>query len=36
MHNLKKADVQLNRKMLSQMAIFEPEAFSSLVNFAKK
>lgn len=33
---LKKLDVQLNRKMLSQLAIFEPEAFSALVAMARK
>ena len=36
MHGLKKADVRLNRKMLSQLAIFEPEGFSALVNMAKE
>ena len=36
MHGLKKADVQLNRKMLSQLAIFEPEAFSQLTDLARK
>jgi large subunit ribosomal protein L20 len=35
-HGLKKADVSLNRKMLSQLAIFEPEAFDALVTIAKK
>jgi len=35
-HGLKKANVELNRKMLSQLAIFEPEAFTKLVNIAKK
>lgn len=34
-HGLKKAQVGINRKMLSQLAIFEPEAFSALVNIAK-
>ena len=33
---LKRADVQLNRKMLSQLAIYEPEAFTMLVGLAKK
>jgi len=32
---LKKANVSLNRKMLSQIAIFEPEVFSQLVEIAK-
>ncbi len=35
MHGLKKANIDLNRKMLSQLAIFEPEAFSKLVELAK-
>lgn len=35
-HGLKKAKVMLNKKMLSQLAIFEPEAFSGLVSLAKK
>jgi len=35
-HGLTKSDVQLNRKMLSQLAIFEPAAFSQLVAMAKK
>lgn len=33
---LKKAEVVLNRKMLSQLAIFEPEAFNLLVTLAQK
>ena len=33
---LKKADVALNRKMLSQLAIFEPQAFYLLVSLAQK
>ena len=32
---LKKSNVGLNRKMLSQIAIFEPEIFSQLVAIAK-
>jgi len=35
MGGLKKANVELNRKMLSQIAIFEPEVFSKLVDIAK-
>ena len=35
-HALKGLSVNLNRKMLSQMAIFEPEAFTTLVKMAKK
>lgn len=34
-HGLSKAEVQLNRKMLSQLAIFEPAAFAHLVTLAK-
>jgi large subunit ribosomal protein L20 len=30
-HALKKADVRLNRKMLSQIAIFEPTVFAKVV-----
>jgi len=33
---LKKADCQLNRKMLSDLAIRDPKAFSALVENAKK
>lgn len=36
MHGLKKSDVALNRKMLSQIAIFEPQAFTQLVKIAQK
>lgn len=36
MHALKKLNIKLNRKMLSQLAIFEPKAFVQLVNMAKK
>ena len=36
MHGLKKADIQLNRKMLSQLAIFEPQVFTQLVQLAKQ
>lgn len=32
---LAQADVQLNRKMMSQLAIFEPAAFAQLVELAK-
>ena len=34
-HGLKVAQVGLNRKMLSQIAVFEPEAFLVLANIAK-
>lgn len=33
---LKKANINLNRKMLSQLAICEPQAFSELVALAQK
>lgn len=33
---LKKADIKLDRKMLSQIAIFEPQAFSRLVEIAQQ
>jgi large subunit ribosomal protein L20 len=32
--NLKKADVQINRKMLAQMAILDPTGFSKVVEVA--
>lgn len=35
-HGLNEAKVELNRKMLSQLAIFEPEAFTKLVEISKK
>ena len=36
MHGLKKANVGLNRKMLSEIAIADPAAFTALVETAKK
>lgn len=36
MHGLKLSGINLNRKMLSEMAIHEPEAFTELVGTAKK
>lgn len=36
MNGLKKASVELDRKVLSDMAINDPEAFASLVEVAKK
>ena len=36
MHGLKKAGVELNRKMLSEMAIHDPASFNALVETAKK
>ncbi len=35
MNGLKKADITLNRKMLSEIAIADPEAFTALVEKAK-
>jgi large subunit ribosomal protein L20 len=35
-HTLKQSKVVLNRKMLSQLAIYEPAAFSQLVTLAAK
>ena len=35
MHGLKLANVELDRKMLSQLAIFEPKAFAQLVEVAR-
>ncbi len=34
-HGLIKADVKINRKMLSQLAVFEPNGFSELVKLSK-
>ncbi len=34
-NGLKKADININRKMLSEMAIHDPEAFKMLVETAK-
>ena len=36
MNGLKKADIQVNRKMLSELAIHQPEAFKMIVDEAKK
>ena len=35
MYGLKRAEVNVNRKMLSEMAISDPEGFASLVEVAK-
>jgi large subunit ribosomal protein L20 len=35
MHGLKKAGVDLNRKMLSELAVSDKEAFAALVETAK-
>lgn len=36
MHGLKAAGVQVNRKMLAELAVSDPNAFAELVNVAKK
>lgn len=36
MHGLKVAKIDLNRKMLSEIAIHDPQGFADLVNVAKK
>jgi large subunit ribosomal protein L20 len=36
MGGLKKAEIQINRKMLSQMAILDAAAFTAVVELAKK
>ena len=33
---LKKADIEINRKMLAQMAILDPDGFSKVVEIASK
>ncbi|NLA87805.1 MAG: 50S ribosomal protein L20 [Clostridiales bacterium] len=35
MHGLRLSGIEMNRKMLSEMAIHEPEAFTALVTTAK-
>ena len=35
MDGLRKSGVQINRKMLAEMAVREPESFASLVTIAK-
>jgi len=35
MEGLRKAGVEINRKMLADMAVKEPEAFNNLVTIAK-
>ena len=35
MDGLRKADVEINRKMLADMAVREPEAFANLVTLAR-
>ncbi len=34
-HGLKKADVQLNRKMLSQLAVHDPDVFAALIQVVR-
>lgn len=34
-HGLKKSNIELNRKMLSQLAIYDPQAFTHLVEHVK-
>ena len=36
MNGLKKSGIELNRKMLSEMAIHDPQSFNALVETAKK
>ncbi len=36
MHGLKTAGIEINRKMLSEMAISDPAAFTQLIEIAKK
>ena len=36
MHGLKVAGIEINRKMLSEMAISDPAAFTQLIEIAKK
>lgn len=36
MHGLKTAKIELNRKMLSQIAIFDPQAFAAIVGASTK
>lgn len=35
-HGLSKADVRLNRKMLSQIAVFDPSTFKEIVEVARQ
>jgi len=36
MNGLKKSGVEINRKMLADMAVREPEAFTNLITMAKE
>ena len=35
-HGLKKAHVQINRKMLSQIAVYDPQVFKAVVTLAQQ
>lgn len=35
-HKLKQANIQLNRKMLAQLAVLDPDAFTKVVELATK
>ncbi len=35
-HGLKQAEIHLNRKMLSQIAVYDPQVFGHLVTMAKE
>lgn len=35
MHGLKQANVELNRKMLAQLAVYDPQVFGQLVEIAQ-
>jgi ribosomal protein L20 len=35
MHNFKKANIDLNRKMLSQIAILDNQTFNELIEISK-
>ncbi len=35
-HGLKKSHVQLNRKMLSQLAVYDPAVFAQIINVAQR
>ena len=34
-HKLKKANIELNRKMLSQVAVYDPQVFSAIIRFVQ-
>jgi len=36
MGNLKKANIELNRKMLAQMAVLDPASFSKVAELASR